>query len=170
MTVTKEEKQSLNRTAWILGLVLSIGGLSLALAANGFQGDPNVSISMFFVGIIFAGFGLLIVTKGAQLGEDYTKLKRQAETLAEDEGGIVWVWVVALCTWAIMAVAYFSLSVVVYMVLDSVEAFYPWGAQELGVISLTRNVCAWFLIIMTIGLLGWALINSARKVEDTWGY
>lgn len=167
MIVTNQERKALNKSALILGCVMAILGVFLALGANLVLGE--MAVALFIIGVGFAGLGMVVLVKGGQFGEEYVLKKRtEAADLAGDNQGIVWVWIVALLTWAIMAIAYFSLSMVVYMVLDSVEAFYPWGAQELGVISLTRNVTAWFLIIMTVGIIGWALINSARKEDPTY--
>lgn len=159
-------KTELNRSAKILGIVFSISGWLTMLVSHNL---PAYFGSFgFVVGLGVAILGIIILAKGAKLGEQYLERKKVLASLDEDKRGIVWVWVVALSTWAIMAIAYFSLSVVVYMVLDKVEAFYPWSGDELGVLTLTRNVMGWFLIIMTIGIIGWALINSARREDGTY--
>jgi hypothetical protein len=167
MTVSEMEKEQLSHTAVKIGAVFSTIGVLLMLSGSIVGGGSVGVIAMFIFGLCFCGFGVAFLVKGGEFGELYVAKKR---SLTADKDGIVWVWIVALLTWAIMAIAYFSLSMVVYMVLDSVEAFYPWGSQELGVIALTRNVCAWFLVIMTVGIIGWALINSVRKVDDTAMY
>jgi hypothetical protein len=121
----------------------------------------------FGLGIALCVLAVIFAVYGVECGEKYLAKKR---SLAEDRRGITWVWIVALLTWAIMAIAYFSLVGVVYLVLDSVEAAYSWGGSELQTLQLTRDVAAWFLIIMTVGLIGWALINSARREDQTYPY
>lgn len=166
MTVSEKEKERLKSVALKIGAVFSVIGVFLMFLGVFIQ-SFDIAVYGLISGVGFVVIGLVFFSKGAEFGENYVVKQRSTSDIVKDESGIVWVWIVALLTWAIMAVAYFSLSMVVYMVLDSVEAFYPWGEQELGVISLTRNVCAWFLIIMTVGIIGWALINSVRKVDDT---
>lgn len=166
-------KEELNKSANRLGVFFTIVGLVLTVISGNIVNNLLLTVAGVAIGLGLAGLGVLILIKGSSFGEMYVQRKQalleaNKQKLEDDNRGIVWVWVVALCTWAIMAIAYFSLSIVVYMVLDSVEAFYPWGAEEMGVITLTRNVCAWFLIIMTVGILGWALINSVRRGEDTY--
>lgn len=177
MTVSEIEKKSLNSVSWIIGLVLVFLGMGGIMAANG-QGSPDVAVSLFVVSFVVFGLGAVFTFKGGDFGALFLEKRRAKaldivdetteETLIENRRGIVWVWVVALTTWAIMAVAYFSLSMLVYMVLDSVEDMYVFGEQEMGIITLTKNVTGWFLIIMTIGIIGWALINSARREDQTY--
>lgn len=189
MTVTEQERADLNQAALTVGAVLCVVGLVCLIVLAGLPLGGEVQFTFFLVGAGFVAMGIVFIAKGGAFGEEYV-LKKRLETydaarqdqaneairsLKEDDRGIVWVWIVAIVTWAIMAVAYFSLSMVLYMVLDDIEAFAPWTGhawetQYLGVIELTRNVTAWFLIIMTVGIIGWALINSARRVGDTWPY
>lgn len=176
--ITNEERKSLKRVSKNFGVIFaSLGILLMAVyVIYGF------AISFVFGAFFFVG-GFLVAIHGPEWGEAYVVKQRQAESdrkrrdiseFVDDKTGIVWVWIVALTTWAIMAIAYFALSMVVYMILDSAEAFIPWGSapawadQYLSVIYLTRNVMAWFLIIMTVGIIGWALINSTRRGEDTY--
>lgn len=189
MTVSEEERKALNETAFKMGAAMAILGVFLMILGGNFAPDPSLQLISFISGGGFAALGVVVLMKGGQFGEEYV-LKKRAEknydpvadpyypenlrgSFEDDERGIVWVWVVAFCTWAIMAIAYFSLSLVLYMVLDNVEAWAPWAGTSwessyLGQIALVRNVCAWFLIIMTVGLIGWALINSARKEDQTY--
>lgn len=181
MTVSEKEKEALKQTSLKLGFLFVVIGAALFASANLPLGE--ITLTLFIGGVGIIGFGLVFIVKGAEFGEDFlVKQRLKQEQLTDeqyhanfkaDESGIIWVWIVALVTWAIMAMAYFALSMVLYMVLDSVEAFAPWEghaweSQYMGVIELTRNVCAWFLIIMTVGIIGWALINSARREEPTY--
>ena len=167
-------RDELNKSAMMIGLLMTAIGLLLVVGSNGRFG-PDIAVTMFVVGIGFAGFGGVVIWKGVQFSEQYLTQKGvdivdevTDESLMTNNRAIVWVWIVALTTWAIMAVAYFSLSMLVYMVLDSVEGMYAFGEQELGIITLTKNVTGWFLIIMTVGIIGWALINSARREDQTY--
>lgn len=168
-------------------------GVVLAIPIGNLAPGPDLPLICFISGAGFVVLGLVFWLKGGEFGEDFvvrTRFKQydkarqaqadeailvNAESFQDDEKGIVWVWVVVGATWFIMAIAYFALSTVLYMVLDSVEAWAPWSGTSwessyLSQIALVRNVCAWFLIIMTIGLVGWALINSARRETGTYGY
>lgn len=183
MTVTAQEKQKLNEAALKIGAVLALAGVVLMLVVGNLLIGAELQFTAFLVGAGFVAIGLVFVFKGGQFGEDFVVKKRleaydtarQAQAgeaiqaFQEDERGIVWVWVVAIATWAIMAIAYFALSGVIYMTLDMVETFgADYGADFLANITLTRDVTAWFLIIMTIGIIGWALINSARRETQTY--
>lgn len=173
MTISEKEKDALKQASLKLGFVFAlIGAIGLVVALLPL-GLGYFSLVAFVAGIGVMGVGLAFLTKGADLGEEYLVRKRASPSIVDDEKGIVWVWVVAICAWAIMAIAYFALSTVLYIVLDSVEAWAPWSghaweSQYMATIELTRNVCAWFLIIMTVGLLMWALINSARREDQTF--
>lgn len=170
--ISEAEKKRLRRNARIQGLALAVIGVTLA-ATLGFIGSVLC--------ILFVIAAAVFAIKGPEYGEMFlirqanlaAAAQEKAEEFKDEKRGIVWVWIVALLTWAIMAIAYFSLSMVVYIVLDQAEAFIPWGSAPawadgyMQTITLTRNVCAWFLIIMTVGIIGWALINSARRTEDT---
>lgn len=159
--ITEEE---LSKSAKIIGAIAFAIGVLFMMFANGATAD--VGLYVHLLGLGFMVLGGVVFIKGVDYGQFY--LEQQRQKLAKDNKGIIWVWVVAITAWAIMAVAYFSLSMVVYMVLDQVEGFYTFSEQELGVITLTKNVTGWFLIIMTIGILGWALINSARRETSTY--
>lgn len=174
MKLKEPSDEALAKSAKIIGGATFAFGVFFMLGANSVTAD--VATYVRILGLIFMGLGGLVAIKGVDYGQAFLEKKRETESLVEsvvedlveDRRGIVWVWVVAITTWAIMAVAYFSLSMVVYLVLDSVEGFYTFSEQEMGVITLTKNVTGWFLIIMTIGILGWALINSTRRETATY--
>lgn len=164
MTINENENKALGESARNIGVAVSVIGIVLMIAGN-FIG-PEAMLLFFGVGLAVFGLGVLFLVKGKEYGQLYVDKKR---SLIKEKDGIVWVWIVALLTWAIMAVAYFALTVVVYMVLDSVEASgYNFPQAYVDNLNLTRTVTEWFLIIMTVGIIGWALINSVRKVDDTY--
>lgn len=174
--ISNADRNRLKKTARIQAVAMGTLGIVL-VCANSLVGMVGA-----ILGLILMIAAVVFAVKGPEYGEAY--LARQAtnqqrtvagtvEEFKDDKRGIVWVWIVAILAWGIMAIAYFSLSMVIYMVLDNAEAFIPWGSapawadQYMQTITLTRNVTAWFLIIMTVGILGWALISSARHVGDT---
>jgi len=163
--------EQLEKSASTIGLITFFLGVLFVI--GGGRVTQNASILLYCLGFGFVLLGGVVLVYGKQFGEDYVAKKSLVEdvveeSLIQDRKGIIWVWVVAITTWAIMAVAYFSLSMVVYLVLDSVEGMYAFSEEAYGVITLTKNVTGWFLIIMTIGIIGWALINSARRETSTY--
>jgi hypothetical protein len=157
-------EKELDRSANRLSMIFAVLGFVFIFA--------SLVSQVFFIavfGVIFLVGSVIFNLYGRASAEHFLVRKRlKVAELVEDKKAIVWVWIVAFLTWAIMAIAYFSLSMVIYMVLDSVTAFYAFDAGGMAVISLTRDVTGWFLVIMTVGLIGWALINSSRKGEDTY--
>lgn len=181
-------EQALEKSAKILaGVCMSVTMAAFALTYL----FKEATLPLAIVGVIFGVFGAAFLLNGKDWGEYYVTKKfvdqsglddqhnkqhldetpycsMLDKSFVKDERGIVWVWIVALLTWAIMAIAYFALAGIVYMVIDQVEAMpYNYPQAYLDNMTLTRDVTGWFLIIMTIGILGWALISSVRKVDDT---
>lgn len=169
MTVTEAERERLNMVALKIGATFgAVGVVLMVLIGNFAPVGPEIQFTSFLVGAGLVIIGLIFIVKGGEFGQAYVE-KQRAASFQEDESGIVWVWVVAIATWGIMAIAYFALSGVVYMILDQVEEMGAgWGDLYLANITLTRDVCGWFLIIMTVGIVGWALINSARREDQTF--
>ena len=166
--INEYDRKRLKRNARIQASLLVVMGIA-AILTNSALGS-GIGLSLIVLAIVFS-------VKGPEYGEMFLIRQRaKLEEFKEAKKGIVWTWIVALLTWAIMAVAYFALSMVVYLVLDQVESSIPWSEapawadQYLQTITFTRDVCGWFLIIMTVGIIGWALINSARRVPDTAPY
>lgn len=170
--VSEKDKQALKKSSRMLGGFGVVVGLLCILIGVASSGAFWLSL----VGFVFLFGGVLIIQKGPEYGEAY--LKRQEPPIQDednhtadfiqDKRGIIWVWIVAAITWVLMAVAWFTLSIVGYAVIDAVEAMpYNYPQAYLDNITLARDVLGWFLIIMTIGIIGWALISSARRVDDT---
>lgn len=177
MTDNIPSKKALEKSAKIISVFFGAIGF-VCFAIGGFTLALPWSFVAFVFGVMFLGLGVYTNINGGEYAEAYLakkatndpveSTKKTLKEFNKDKSGIVWVWIVALLAWGIMAIAYFALSVVVYMVLDSVEAMpYAYPQAYLDNITLTRNVTGWFLVIMTIGILGWALISSVRKVDDT---
>lgn len=165
--------EQLVKSAKTIGFISFIIGVVFVFLAN--TAVHQVAVVVALIGLGFIVLGIVVIGKGAEMGRAYLEKQHEGvvedvveQSLVEDRKGIVWVWIVAIITWAILAVAYFSLSMVVYLVLDQVETFYSLPESYLQTITLTRNVTGWFLIIMTVGVIGWALINSARRETATY--
>ena len=96
------------------------------------------------------------------------KLVEEARRLQEDKSGILWIWAVCLLTIVIMSIAWFTLSWPAFMILDAILASYTFPPTARLAITLVSNVISWFLILMTIGLLFWAFVNSGRRETETY--
>lgn len=105
-----------------------------------------------------------------QLSKLPIKLVKEVERFKDDKRGIMWVWAVCLLTIVVMSMAWFTLSWPAFMIIDSILASYSFPPTARLAITLVSNVISWFLIIMTLGLLLWAIVNSQRKEETTYGY
>lgn len=104
-----------------------------------------------------------------QLPKFPAKLIEEAKRFKDDKRGIMWVWAVCLLTIVVMSMAWFTLSWPAFMIIDAVLASYNFPPTARLAITLTSNVISWFLIMMTLGLLLWAFVNSQRREETTYG-
>lgn len=98
------------------------------------------------------------------------KLVEEAQRFKKDQKGIMWVWAVCLLTIVIMSIAWFTLSWPAFLILDAVLASYSFPPTARLAITLVSNVISWFLILMTLGLLLWAFVNSQRKEDVSYPY
>jgi len=99
-----------------------------------------------------------------------TKLVEEINRFKDDKQGIMWVWAVCLLTIVVMSMAWFTLSWPAFMIIDSILASYSFPPTARLAITLTSNVISWFLILMVLGLVLWAFVNSQRREETTYGY
>ncbi len=110
----------------------------------------------------------------AKLVEEYDKIRdnmlvKEINRFKDDKRGIMWVWAVCLLTIVVMSMAWFTLSWPAFMIIDAVLASYNFPPTARLAITLTGNVISWFLIMMVLGLLLWAFVNSQRREETTYG-
>ena len=97
------------------------------------------------------------------------EITQELEHFKTDKSGILWVWAVCFLTIIVMSIAWFTLSWPAFMILDAILAAYSFPPSARLAITLVSNVISWFLILMTLGLLFWAFINSGRRETETYG-
>lgn len=98
------------------------------------------------------------------------KLLDEVKRFKDDKKGIMWVWAMCLLTIVVMSIAWFTLSWPAFMILDQILASYTFPPTARLAITLTTNVISWFLIMMVLGLLLWAFVNSQRREDQTYPY
>lgn len=92
------------------------------------------------------------------------------KSLVKNREGIVYVWVAALLLICMYSIAWFTLVLPAFTVMDSVETAREWTGSEQQVFNLARLVLQWHPLIMIFGLTIWALVNSAKKEYQTYEY
>lgn len=97
------------------------------------------------------------------------KLVEEAKRFKDDKRGVLWIWAVCFLTIIVMSIAWFSLSWPAFMILDQILASYNFNSTARLAITLVSNVISWFLILMVLGLLFWAFVNSGRREDQTYG-
>lgn len=142
------------------GLIFALFGL-LFVFGSGYISALDLALMVFSAGVCLTVIGLFLTVNWIRPFLPKRKLR-------ENTRGIVWVWVVALATLALMAIAWWSLGQVAFMVMDQVESQYAFPSESLATIGFVRNVLAFFLLIMTVGIIVWALVNSARREDVTY--
>lgn len=110
----------------------------------------------------------------SEILQDYDKARKkmvnEVERFKEDTHGVMWVWAVCLLTIVVMSMAWFTLSWPAFMIIDAVLASYNFPPTARLAITLTSNVISWFLILMVLGLVLWAFVNSQRKEDVSYPY
>ena len=98
------------------------------------------------------------------------RLETVEQTHPKAKAGIIWVWAVCIIGIMVLAIAWFSLSWPAYEIIQAITSIYSFPAKATLTIDLLRNVIAWLPIIIVLGLLLWAFVNSGRKEETTYPY
>jgi len=70
----------------------------------------------------------------------------------------------------VLAMAWFTLTWPTFQIIAFIENVYTFPTEAAPAITLIKNVIAWFLIIMALGLLLWAYVMSQRKEDVTYPY
>lgn len=86
----------------------------------------------------------------------------------DNKSAIVWVWAVCLLAIVVHSIAWLVLCWPMYMTLDAIEASYTFPVQATNTINLIRSIAALEEVVMVLGLLAWAFINSSRREEVTY--
>lgn len=147
-------------------LLLTLIGLFL-IVANLFLGFDGTLIT-FSVGVGLTVGGLIALLINMDTME---KLRKQYEKRMQHANeGALWIWAVCLLAIVVLALAWLPLSMVSYMMIDILEGIFAFPPQARTSIDLLKSVIAWFLILMLLGLLLWAYVNSQRKEMVTYPY
>lgn len=174
-----DDKEAERRLRWMLfdsGIIgLCLLGMWMSQLLS-----PYVGFTVFFLSL--AGCTVLMVITIVEIIQlTYSvdkymiheialpKLPEKLKELQKDKSGILWIWAVCLLTIVIMSIAWFTLSWPAFMILDAILASYTFPPTARLAITLVSNVISWFLILMTIGLLFWAFVNSGRRETETFG-
>ena len=113
-------------------------------------------------------YSVIQVTFGRlDLQEEHQK-EKGGDKMIRNKRGALWIWAVCLLSIVTLAVAWFTLTWPVFMFIDAIQEHYTFPAQVQPAISLIVAVMGWFLILMSLGLLLWAYVNSQRREEVTY--
>ena len=144
--------------------------------------DPLIIINFALFGIVFlfasmimpttetiillfslgTGFSLFAVTLGLNI------VRVTEKTFQKNKRAALWIWAVCLLSITVMALAWFVLTWPTYMIIEYIEPVYTFPPEATPAITLVKNVIAWFLILMSLGLLLWAYVHSQRREDVTY--
>jgi len=147
----KETDDSMTILLLVLAGVVGVSGMFL----------PNVELAVFSLAL---GLGLMSI--GVLLAFNFIRVSEKK--LRENKRGALWIWAVALLAIVTLAVAWFALTWPAFMLIEQIEGVYDFPAETIPAINLIKAVMGWFLILMTLGLLLWAYVNSQRREDITY--
>lgn len=156
MTEKKEPTIHIKYLSFVIaGIILIVGALA----------SPDILRYMILtiMGIVISVFGCINIIFDIDALNRFQKLQKAKQ-------GIVWVWLVALIAIVILTIGWFALWWPTLMIIEIVEDSYSFPSSSQMAINLVKTVGAWFLIIMVIGFLAWALVNSMKRQEPTYPY
>jgi len=152
------ESKHKNDPLLIVCLVLfGIAGFSIGMLM------PNVELTVvcFVFGSGLAFFGVALALNLVRISN---------KELVKDKRAALWIWTVCLLAIVVLAMGWFTLTWPTYQIIEHIEGIYTFPTEATPAITLIKNVIAWFLIIMALGLLLWAYVNSQRREEVTYPY
>ena len=80
-----------------------------------------------------------------------------------DKRGAIYAWIIVLIFMFTYATVWFTAGWAAMQVVDTVESQTEFGDEATGVIDFLRNVFAWHPILVFVGLILYALVNSQRR-------
>ena len=80
-----------------------------------------------------------------------------------DKRGAVYAWIIILIFMFTYATVWFTAGWAAMKVVETAEEQNDFNDQALGVIGFLKNVFAWHPIIVFVGLILYALVNSQRR-------
>jgi uncharacterized membrane protein len=179
-----DDKEAEHRLRWMLfdsGIMLFC---MLGMFASQLL-EPLLGFTVFLISELACAVGMVVtIVEMIQLTYSVDKhmlaqmqvpkisplLLEKAKQFKDDKRGVMWVWAICLLTIVVMSMAWFTLSWPAFMIIDAVLASYSFPPTARLAITLVSNVISWFLIMMVLGLLLWAFVNSQRREETTYGY
>lgn len=136
-----------------------------------------IGLAVAIIGFMFIGLSLipseyaysfLLIGLPSIIGGSFFACLEIMSTIKTDKHGVLWVWVVCLMAIVVMALAWFTLTWPVYLMIQQIESLFtfPTGAQS--AVDLVKTVIAWFLVFFVLGMLLWAYVNSQRREDVTY--
>ena len=84
--------------------------------------------------------------------------------------GAMWIWAVCILSLVVLAMGWFTLTWPTFLIIETIESQYSFPSEATNAITLMKTVLGWFLILMALGLLAWAFVNSQKREEITYPY
>lgn len=86
----------------------------------------------------------------------------------DDRRGIIWVWSVCFLTITVNSLAWLVLGWPTYLALDAIEQSYTFPSVATNTITLIRYVVALEPVLVILGMLLWAYVNSGKHETPTY--
>ena len=80
-----------------------------------------------------------------------------------DKRAVVYAWVIVLVLMFTYAVVWFTAGWAAMKFVDTAEEQFTFSDRESGIITLAKNIFAWHPVIVFIGYLLYAIVNSQRR-------
>lgn len=139
-------------------IILSLWGI-ISLLVSMVMPTVETIILFFSLGAGLSLFGVALALNIIRVSE---------KTFRKNKRGALWIWAVCLLSLTVLALAWFVLTWPTFMIIDYIESVYTFPPEAAPAITLVKNVLGWFLILMSLGLLLWAYVNSQRREEVTY--
>jgi len=150
----KENDDSMTILLLVVAGLVGVSGMFL----------PNIELAVFSLAL---GMGLMFI--GVLLAFNFIRVsEKRLKKLKENKRGALWIWAVALLAIVTLAIGWFALTWPAFMLIEQIEGVYDFPAETIPAINLIKAVMGWFLILMTLGLLLWAYVNSQRREDVTY--
>lgn len=81
---------------------------------------------------------------------------------------VVFVWGLVFLGMALYAMVWFIMGLVLFPVIDGIEAAYTFPTPFDQVVAMLKQVFYWHPILAMFGWLLWGYMNSARRDVQTW--
>lgn len=141
----------------MLGTMLTCFGIMFMFIAL-FLHSQEIIIFSFTLGAGLIGFGLALLFN----------LIRVTEKLFKQRKAALYIWAVCLLAISVLSLGWFVLTWPTYQIITYIESVYTFPPEATNAITLIKNVIAWFLILMALGLLLWAYVMSQKREEVTF--